>query len=455
MKDRTEIFEKTPIFRAVIRQIVPAVAAQMIALVYSLADTWFVGLLNDPAETAAVTVVYPSFIMLTAISNLFGVGGAAALSRALGRGERETARAIGAVSFWFGLAFSLVFVVIFGISARPLLSLCGATEETYNNCFGYAFYAIIIGGSFTALSALLANLVRAEGASFAASFGLSMGGLLNVALDPFFILPRFLNMGVAGAGLATAISNAVSVLFFIILICARRRAGVVSLSPRLIGTGVGRLGEILGTGLPSAAQFALTVVAIAAQARFVSKYPTEAVAGLGIVKKLDLLPINFSMGTASGLLPLLAYNHAACNTERLKKCFRTGVFIALGFSLVCLAAYELFAPELASLFIKDAETIGYAAAFLRRMVVAMPLMAVCYPLIIKFQAEGRIRASLVCSMLRKGVIDIPLLFLMDAVQPLYGLMWVQPIVDGIALTAAILFDRTGARSGEKGIGRRE
>lgn len=445
MKDRIAVFKNEPVFRAVIKQIAPAVAAQIIALVYNLADTWFVGLLNDPKQTAAVTVVYPSFIMLTAISNLFGVGGGAAVARALGRGEKDTASGVSSVSFWGGLLASFVFVVLFSIFVKPILGLCGATAETIENCLGYAKYSIIIGGIFTALSMLAANLVRAEGASFAASLGLSIGGLLNVLLDPFFILPQFMGMGVAGAGLATAISNAVSLSFFVIFITARRERTALSLDPRLIKSGSARLPEILKTGLPSAAQFALTVVAIAAQARFVSKYPTEAVAALGIIKKLDQLPINFSMGVAAGLLPLLAFNHAAGNEERLKKCFALGVSIAFGFSLVCLTVYEIFAPLFASLFIKDGTTIAYAAAFLRRMVTAMPLMAVCYPMIIRFQAEGRVKESLICSVLRKGVIDIPLLFLMDAIQPLYGIMWVQPIVDAIALSAAFYFTIKGGR----------
>lgn len=436
MTDRTEIFENEPVRRAVLKQIAPAIAAQMIALLYNLADTWFVGLLNDPKQTAAVTVVYPSFIMLTAISNLFGVGGAAALARALGRKKPDEAGNISAVSFWFGLLVSLAFIVLYTLLLDPLLRLCGATADTLSFCRGYALSAISAGGIFSALSMLLSNLVRAEGASFAASFGLSAGGILNIILDPFFILPRFLGMGVAGAGLATALSNVASCGIFLALILGRN--SVIALSPSSIRPGLRHLFEVLKTGLPSAAQFLLTVVAIAAQARFVSRYPTAAVAGLGITKKLDQLPINFSIGTATGLLPLLSYNHAAGNTDRLKKCFRFGVSIALGFALCCLAAYEVFAPDLARFFIKDPETVGYAAAFLRRMVVAMPLMSVCYPIIIRFQAEGRVKESLVCSVLRKGVIDVPLLFLMNSVDPPYGLMWVQPIVDGIALTAALL-----------------
>ena len=113
----------------------------------------------------------------------------------------------------------------------------------------------------------------------------------------------------------------------------------------------------------------------------------------------------------------------------------------LAFALLCLVTFELFAPQLASLFIDDPATIHYSAGFLRRMVIAMPMMSLCYPMIIQFQAMGKARESLVCSILRKGVLDIPLLFLLDTWLPLYGCMWVQPIVDTISLIVAIGFYR--------------
>ena len=185
----------------------------------------------------------------------------------------------------------------------------------------------------------------------------------------------------------------------------------------------------------------LTVVAVSAQLRFVSKYGNAAVAAVGITKKLDQLPLFFSIGVANGLLPLVGYNYAAGNYERTERCFRFGVSISLGFALLCVLAYELFAPVLTRLFIGDEETVAYAASFLRRMVIAMPFMSVCYPLITKFQAMGKAKESLTVSVLRKGVLDIPLYFVMDAVKPLYGCMWVQPIVDTVSLTVAVILNR--------------
>ncbi|MBQ4446881.1 MAG: MATE family efflux transporter [Clostridia bacterium] len=437
--DKTELFERMPIRAAVRRQMIPAVFSQMITLIYNLADTYFVGLLNKPAESAAVAVAAPVFLMLTAISNLFGIGGASTFAASLGRKENEKASHISAAAFWFGLMSSVVFSACALVFMRPILTVCGATEETYELVRGYVMWTVVIGGPGTVLNILLANLVRAEGSAGLASAGVSAGGVLNILLDPLFVLPRFLGMGVIGAGLATAISNLAAASFFLIVLLRRRGRTALSVKPSHLKHAKEVLPSVLRVGFPSAVQYALTVAAAAAMTKFVSKYDTAAVAGFGITKKIDQLPLFFSIGTANGLLPLLAYNYAAGNIERQRQAFRYGCAIAVGFSVICLIVYEIFAPNIASVFIGDPPTIRYAASFLRRMVVAMPMVAVNYPMIIQFQAMGKVKESLVCSVLRKGVLDIPLLFLMDSIRPLYGLMWVQPTVDLISLLVSVWF----------------
>ena len=157
------------------------------------------------------------------------------------------------------------------------------------------------------------------------------------------------------------------------------------------------------------------------------------------MKKLDQLPLFFSLGSGSGLLPLLSYNHAAGNRERCEKIFRFGCVVSVGFCLTCTIVYELFAPTLVSIFIKDSLTISYGAAFLRRMVVAMPMMAFCNAVVTKLQAAGQGSRATIISVLRKGSLDLPFLFLYDRLLPLYGCMWVQPTVDAIGLAVALIF----------------
>ncbi len=438
---REEVFERLPVKRAVLAQILPAIASQMVALLYSLADTFFVGRLNDPDQTAAVTTAGAVFLLLTAVSNLFGVGGASLAARKLGSGLRDEAREVSSFCFWWGLVSAAALAVLIALFSQPILRLLGAKEASLEYARGYLLYAAVLGAVPTALTTLLTNLVRSEGASLAASIGATLGCFINIVLDPVFVLPFGLGMGAAGAGAATALSNCAGLGYFLIYIARRRGGTIVSVSPRRLKTAKRHASGVLSVGLPSALQYLLTVVAVSAQLAFVSKYGSEAVAALGITKKLDQLPLFFSIGCASGLLPLVAYNHARGDHERSESCFRFGVLISLSFALLSVAVYESFAPGLTRLFIEDKTTVTYAASFLRRMVIAMPFMSVCYPMITKFQAMGRAGESLTVSLMRKGVLDIPLLFLTDAVRPLYGLMWVQPIVDTLSLTAALILDR--------------
>ena len=270
LQNPMQAFDGLPIRQAVFRQIFPAVASQMITLIYNLADTYFVGLLNQPSQTAAITVVYSPFLMLTAISNLFGVGGASALARALGHKVPDKAREIAAISFWWGAGASLVFCALFWVFAAPILSLCGATADTLPIALGYAKWAVVIGGPATILNTLLANLIRAEGKAGQASFGVSMGGIANLVLDPLFILPQFLGLGAVGAGIATCLSNVLSVVYFLLCLVRQRNESVIGLHPRHLRHSRKYLGNILAIGFPSALQYALTVVAVAAQSRFVS-----------------------------------------------------------------------------------------------------------------------------------------------------------------------------------------
>lgn len=299
--DKTYLFEQMPASQAVRRQILPAIASQMVLLAYNLADTYFVGLLNDPLQTAAVSVAYTITVLMTAIANLFAVGGASCMARALGRHEDTDAQCIAAISFWWCLLAAVLFSVVFAWLASPLLHLCGATSETYALAFHYAKYVVIWGGPCAIINILLANLLRAEGSAGIASAGVSLGGLINIALDPLFVLPQFLGLGAQGAGLATAISNGIGTLFLLFCIFNRRRSSVVSLRPGSMRYTAKHMGSIVKIGFPSCAQYLLTMVAVGALMKFMSAYDTDAVAALGIVKKLDMLPLYFSIGVSGGI----------------------------------------------------------------------------------------------------------------------------------------------------------
>ena len=438
---RTEIFEKLPAHQAVMRQAMPAVASQMVSLIYSFADTVFVGMLNDPRQTAAVTIMISPFWMLTAIANLFGIGGASVISRYLGRKDTERSGQVGAFSFWFGLLTTAIFCITFTLLKAPILSLCGATEETYPYTSEYAKWLITFGGIPTVLNLMMSHMVAAEGNAILSSVGVSMGGILNILLDPIFVLPQFLNMGVSGAGLDTGLSNTAGALYFMGYLLFRRRKTVIKIRLGNLRYAGDHAKQVLSSGFPSAMQYALTVVALGAQSKFISAYSSEAVAAFGICKKIDQLPLYFSIGISNGLLPLLAYNYAAGNYKRMERIFRIGASVSLGVALVSVTVFQLIPGHLASLFIKDQVTIDLASQFLRLMCIAMPFMAICYPMTVKFQAIGHPKAALLMSVLRKGGLDIPLLYLFDTLLPLYGCTLVQPFVDTFSMFVALLINR--------------
>ena len=429
---------ETPIPKLILGLAAPTILSMLITSIYNLADTFFVGQISTSAS-GAVGVVSSLMAIIQALGFMLGHGSGTIISRRLGSQDTHAATRFASTSFFTALAVGVVLAVV-GLATLPsFMMLLGSTETILPHACAYA-RPILIAAPLMISSLVMNNILRYEGKASFAMIGLVTGGVLNIVLDPFFILPQYMNMGAAGAGLATAISNTAGTLFF--LLCLLRRSStVLSLRPcHLKRTGV-YIREILSIGFPSALQYALTVVSLAVLSLFVSKYAVEAVAAYGIVKKLDNLPLYFSLGTSAGLLPFLSYNYASGDRERQRQGFVFGVSITVGFSLACVIVFELFAPQLARLFIQDDMTVAYAAAFLRRMVLCMPFVAICHPMITQFQAMGRTRESLICSILRKGSLDIPLLLLLDRLYPLYGCALVQPVVDLISLIVALVLYR--------------
>ena len=434
-----ETFEHKPVIRAVFSQSMPAIIAQLIALLYNWADTFFLARLNQPELVAAAMIALPLYLMLTAIGNLPGVGGGSMLSHYLGKHTPDGASSVASLTIWMGLILALLCAIIYPLVDEPLLRLIGADEQTLAPAREYTFWVITIGSVPIIMNLVLANLVRAEGLARQASIAISAGGILNCVLDPILMLPEMGNMGITGAAVATALSNMLSAVWLTAIIYARRKNGVITAAPHLLRSAKVYFSKIIQVGFPSSLQYLLTVVAVAALTHFVSRYATEATAALGVVKRLDYLPLYFSIGLSQGILPLLAYNHAANNIQRRNQVFRCGMMLSLGFAIACFVVYELWAEPLALFFTQEPTTVNYITQFLRIQVVAMPFMAICYPAITYFQAMQRTREALVCSILRKGVLDIPLLFLMNGWMGLYGCMWVQPIVDFTSMLFAVYF----------------
>ncbi len=292
---RTSLFESVPIPKAVVTLCVPTIISSLVMVLYNLADTYFVGILNDPVQNAAVTLAGPVLLAFNAVNNLFGVGSSSMMSRALGRKDFDTVHKSSAFGFYCALFCGIVFSLLCTIAKAPLLALLGADDVTLTATAAYMHWTVTCGAVPAILNVVLAYMVRSEGASFHASIGTMSGCLLNIVLDPIFILPWGFNMGAAGAGLATFLSNCVACLYFFILLYIRRNSTCVCIRPRAFCLQKDIMLGVFGVGIPASIQNLLNVTGMTILNNFTSAFGADAVAAMGITQKIYMVPMYVCM----------------------------------------------------------------------------------------------------------------------------------------------------------------
>lgn len=415
---------------------IPTVLSSLVMVLYNLADTYFVGMLNDPIQNAAVTLAAPVLLAFNAVNNLFGVGTSSMMSRALGKKDYDTVTRCSAFGFYCTLLFGVILSIGCRLSGGSLLTLLGAREENLAATGAYLRWTVYFGAVPSILNVVLAYLVRSEGASLHASIGTMSGCLLNIILDPLFILPGGLNMGAAGAGLATFLSNCVACGYFFLLLLVRRGKTYVCVDPRKFGFRREIVLGIFAVGIPASIQNLLNVTGMTILNNFASDFGSDAVAAMGIAQKLNMIPIQISLGTGQGVMPLISYNYASGNISRLKKAFSFTAKIALGLLSAMLAVYLICAPALVRMFMENAAIVAYGTRFLRGMCLALPFLGFDFLAVGVFQATGKGSLSLLFAVLRKVILEIPALFLLNRLFPLYGLAYAQAVAEVLLSIAA-------------------
>lgn len=443
-EEKIELFERMPVGKAIAVLAVPTVISQLITTIYNLADTFFVGQLNDPDQVAAIALALPVQLSMTALANLFGIGGGTLFSRALGARDTDMVRKISAFSVYGSLAVMVLYAILVALFRESFLTLLGSTPELHAYTDAYVFWVLILGGVPSVFNMVAAHIIRAEGASREAGFGLSMGGILNMLLDPIFIFVFGLEL--RGAAMATFLSNCAATGYFVRYLWKIRCTTVISVSPRHFALERSITLPVLRVGLPSALQMLLSMVSNMVLNNVLSDFHKTAVAGIGICKKIDSIPTYVLLGITQGVVPLMAYSHGSGNLERQQKTLRYTILLSVSFAVGCVLLLQIAPAAVASCFIRDAQTIGHAAIFIRIHSCALPFTAVAFLMVCYFQAVGRSRHAAVLSSVRKGVFDVPLMFVMNAVVPLYGPVMCQPIMDVVATVCAVVMYRQVKRT---------
>ncbi len=443
MKDRLKekmLFESSPVWQAVLKLAFPTVIGQIILVVYNIADTFFIGLTGSDAMVTCVTVCMPAFMFLSAISNLFGIGGASVISRALGAQNRERARHTAAFAFWGCLAAALCYSLGAFLFIDPFIDLLGGSAPAVHPMARqYLLVTVVLGGAFTAMSTFLSHLVRSEGRSVHASVGITMGGLINIALDPLFmfvLLPK--GMEVLGAAIATALANLISLIYFSAILASRNSRSVLNVrfSRAMFRGGIPK--DVLGCGLPACLMTFFENISYAVLDNLMALSGIAMQAGIGVAKKVNMLAHCIVRGMAQGVLPLISYNYASGNHKRMKHAVLLSMSVSILMAGMCTAASLLFSRPLVGLFIQsESASVDYGARFLRILCIGGPFSACAYAIISFFQAVGCGMKSFVLAILRKGLLDIPLMFLLRQVYPVFGIVWATPIADILCCIASV------------------
>lgn len=435
---KTELFESMPIPKAVVTLSVPSVISSLVMVIYSLADTFFVGMMNDPVQNAAVTLAAPLLLAFNAVNNLFGIGSSSMMSRALGRKDYDTVYRSSAFGFYASLICSLLFSLLYGALQSPILVMLGANAETMQATADYLFWTVLLGSAPSILNVVLAYLVRAEGSSLHASIGTMCGCLLNMVLDPIFILPWGLNLGAAGAGCATCLSNTVACLYFFVLLFVKRGKTYVCIKPSMFRPSKQIVKGVCGVGIPASIQNLLNVTGMTILNNFTSAYGSDPVAAMGIAQRVNMVPFQIAMGFSQGIMPLISYNYTSGNIKRMKKTFMFTAKISLGFILAVMLTFVFAAEPIISMFMKNESIVAYGAAFQRGFCFALPFLCIDFLALGVFQSCGMGMKSFIFAVVRKIVLEIPALFVLNWLFPLYGLAYAQFVAELILGTIAVV-----------------
>ena len=440
MKDtsKTELFETMPIPKAVMQMSVPTVVSALVMVIYNLADTFFVGFLNDPVQNAAVTLAAPLLLAFNAVNNLFGVGSSSMMSRALGVKDYETARKSSATGFYCALVCALLYSVLFTAFKNPALTILGADDETRKATADYLMWTVGFGAVPSILNVVMAYMVRSEGASLHASIGTMSGCILNIILDPIFIMPWGLGMGAAGAGLATFISNCVAFSYFIILTIVKRNSTYVCIKPNMVSKRKHVIFGIAAVGIPAAIQNLLNVTGMTILNNFAAGFGSDAVAAMGIAQKVNMIPLQIALGISQGIMPLIGYNYTAKNYARMKGFLTFTTKIVLGLMSAVTVVYFIFSKQVTGFFIDTQSVVDYSSEFLKGMCICLPFICMDFMAVGVFQSCGMGKKALIFAVLRKIVFEIPILFILNSIFPLYGLAWAQTLTEIILATIAIV-----------------
>lgn len=435
---KEQILSEVPVGKAIRILAIPAIMGTLITAVYNLVDTAFIGMLRSTEALSAVSIAFPIMSLLNAIGQILGVGAATYIGIQLGGKKNkeagQTASTVIAVSVLSGLIFAVLGLWL----QDSIFRLFGASEAVLPYARQYGTW-MFIGAVFTVPNQALNNVARAETNAKLSAVALGLGAVINVILDPIFMFDFGLGLGVAGASIATTISQGISFLF--LLTYFLRGKSLLYISVKNIKLEKIMLSEVFKTGSPSGASQILVSVSVAVTNIIAAGYGDFVVAAFGIVLKVISLGQLVIFGYVQGFQPIASYSFGAKNKERFSQAFKAALKFVLVTCVSFTVIYILFRNPILMVFSQDQNMLSVAAPILISQVILYVAMGIVILMTAVFQSTSQGVRGIVLSISRQGIFFFPLIILFPMVFGLRGLYFVQPVSDVFSLGLAFFLFR--------------
>ena len=422
--DRIELLANAPVTKAIMMMSLPVVLGMMVQVLYNLVDTFFIGKLGDPNQLAAANLAMPVFILMMALGGIIGTGASSYISRSLGEKKQEQADKTLTIGLVLGIFLGVIVTISGIIFLKPLVSVLGASADTSGFATDYVL-VLFLGGVPIIANYALGQLLRAEGDAMGSMFGMFLGTVTNIILDPIFIF--VLGMGVRGAAIATVLGNLIS-LFYYLLHYAQHKT-LLHINPKLFSFDKTIFREIFSIGIPSSLSQLLMSVSLIVLNNIAAGYSDIVVAGLGVSTRIISIGTFIFMGFAAGCQPLAGYNYGAKNFKRVREIIVQGIIITSIIGVVLSIILGVFAKRITGVFTSTPEVVNSATIILRALIISLPFIGGQMLSTVTIQAFGKALPALFLSISRQGLFFLPLLLILNALFGFKGFIYAQPATD--------------------------
>ena len=420
-----------PVSKLICKLAVPCIISMLVTAFYNMADTYFVGMLKSNAATGAVGVVFSMMAIIQAVGFFFGQGSGNYISRELGKKNYQEASNMAATGFYAALATGLVICIIGQIFLEPLAYLLGSTPTILPYTEAY-LRVILFGAPWMTASLVLNNQLRFQGSASYAMVGIVSGAILNIALDPLMIF--VLDMGVAGAGWATIISQFVS---FCLLLRGCSKGSNIQIRIRNVKVKWFYFKMIIRGGLPSLARQSLASIATICLNHAAQPYGDAAIAAMGVVQRVTMFGFSAMLGFGQGFQPVCGFNYGAGLYTRVKE----GFWFCVKISLVFLAGVGvigyIFAPQLVALFRDDPAVIEFGTRALRFQCMTLWVQSWVVMSNMMLQSIGKTVPATFLAVARQGLFFVPFILILPLFMDALGIQVAQSAADLLTFFCAI------------------